>query len=94
MNRDKRNRYTQIMTLNGIHTLSGFLPLQINPEKVIEHESKIKKCNYQVARNRTYLWLKKANRFKEKHRIEYFSKADLNVEVRCLQEKMNDFFRN
>ena len=38
--------------------------------------------------------VKKANRFKEKHRIEYFSKADLNVVVRCLKEKMNAFFRN
>lgn len=57
MNKDKRNKYTQIMTLNGIHTLSGYLPLQINPEQVTENAEKIKRCNYQIAKNRTYLWL-------------------------------------
>lgn len=73
MNKEKRNKYTQIMTLNGIHTLSGFLPLQITPEKVIEHESKIKKCNYQVARNRTYLWLNPNKKAFGEHLISSYS---------------------
>lgn len=73
MNKAKRDNYTQIMTLNGIHTLSGYLPLQINPEKVIENESKIKKCNYQVARNRTYLWLNPNKKGLNEHLISSYS---------------------
>ena len=73
MNKEKINKYTQIMTLNGIHTLSGYLPFQISPENVIEHESKIKKCNYQVARNRTYLWLNPNKKGLNEHLISSYS---------------------
>lgn len=73
MNRDKRNKYTQIMALNGIHTLSGYLPFQINPENVIENERKIKKCNYQVAKNRTYLWLNPNKKGLNEHLISSYS---------------------
>lgn len=73
MNKEKRDNYTQIMKINGIHTLSGYLPFQISPENVIEHESKIKKCNYQVARNRTYLWLNPNKKGLNEHLISSYS---------------------
>ena len=37
---------------------------------------------------------KKADRFKEKHKIEYFSQADLNQIIDVLREKTEEYFNS
>lgn len=56
MNIRKRNEYEEKMNLNGIDTLSGYVPQQIS-EKNMKNGVKcnINQCNYQVAKERTYL---------------------------------------
>lgn len=50
---DKREAYAETMTLNGIDTLSGYVPGKVESTK--EAKENIKQCNYQTNRERTYL---------------------------------------
>ena len=56
MNIQKRNEYEEKMNLNGIDTLSGYVPEKIS-EKDMKNGVKrnINQCNYQVGKERTYL---------------------------------------
>lgn len=60
MNIQKRNEYEEKMNLNGIDTLSGYVPEKIS-EKDMKNGVKrnINQCNYQVGKERTYLLVKR-----------------------------------
>lgn len=54
MNIEKRNEYEKTMNLNGIDTLSGYVPQKV--EKIENGVTwNINQCNYQVPNERTYL---------------------------------------
>lgn len=56
MNIQKRNEYADKMNLNGIDTLSGYIPRKINKEDIQTGANcNINQCNYQVAEEKTYL---------------------------------------
>lgn len=54
---EKRNEYSKQMTLNGIHTLSGYLPKRIvdTDFRGKSVNCNVKQCNYQDSKERTYL---------------------------------------
>lgn len=56
MNIQKRNEYEETMNLNGIDTLSGYIPHEISDKDMKNGvKSNINQCNYQVSNERTYL---------------------------------------
>ena len=56
MNIQKRNEYEETMNLNGIDTLSGYIPRKVS-DKDMKNGVKcnINQCNYQIDKERTYL---------------------------------------
>ena len=44
MRMDKRDAYAETMTLNGIDTLSGYVPGKVESTKEVKEN--IKQCNY------------------------------------------------
>ena len=57
MNIQKRNEYAEKMNLNGIDTLSGYIPRKVNETDYIQSTAKenINQCNYKIDEEKTYL---------------------------------------
>ncbi len=74
MNIQKRNEYEKKMTLNGIDTLSGYVS-----QKISENDMKngvkcnMNQCNYQIAKERTYLLINPNKQGKSEKLITRYS---------------------
>ena len=74
MNIQKRNEYEKKMTLNGIDTLSGYVS-----QKISENDMKngvkcnVNQCNYQIAKERTYLLINPNKQGKSEKLITRYS---------------------
>lgn len=56
MNIQKRNEYAEKMNLNGIDTLSGYIPKKLNGTDILNPAKvNINQCNYKVDEEKTYL---------------------------------------
>lgn len=56
MNIQKRNNYEHQMILNGIDTLSGYIPGKISEEDMKNGvKANVNQCNYQISKERTYI---------------------------------------
>ena len=56
MNIQKRNEYEEKMNLNGIDTLSGYVPRKVSDTDIKNGvKCNINQCNYQIGNERTYL---------------------------------------
>ena len=56
MNIQKRNEYEEKMNLNGIDTLSGYVPRKVSDTDMKNGvKCNINQCNYQIGNERTYL---------------------------------------
>lgn len=56
MNIQKRNEYEETMNLNGIDTLSGYVPQQVSDKDMKNGvKANVNQCNYQTSNERTYL---------------------------------------
>ena len=64
---DKRDAYAETMTLNGIDTLSGYVPGKVESTKEVKEN--IKQCNYQTNRERTYLLINPNKQSEKKEKL-------------------------
>ena len=64
---DKRDAYSETMTLNGIDTLSGYVPGKVESTKEVKEN--IKQCNYQTNRERTYLLINPNKQSEKKEKL-------------------------
>lgn len=81
MRKSKRNNYDQVINLNGIDTLSGYLPQKLDNGNLKKVKTNVKQCNYRPTEDRTYLLINpNKNREKEEKLItsysEFVSKMD------------------
>lgn len=67
MRMDKRDAYAETMTLNGIDTLSGYVPGKVESTKEVKEN--IKQCNYQTNRERTYLLINSNKQSEKKEKL-------------------------
>ena len=67
MRMDKRDAYAETMTLNGIDTLSGYVPGKVESTKEVKEN--IKQCNYQTNRERTYLLINPNKQSEKKEKL-------------------------
>lgn len=56
MNTKKRNEYEAAMSLNGIDTVSGYIPTKISATDIkSDVKCNITQCNYKITKDKTYL---------------------------------------
>lgn len=70
MNKEKRNNYENTMTLNGIDTVSGYLPNMMITYQNMQNNVKtnINRCNYQADKDKTYIVIN-PNKNKQSERL-------------------------
>lgn len=94
MNIQKRNEYEKKMTLNGIDTLSGYVS-----QKISENDMKngvkcnVNQCNYQIAKERTYLLINPNKQGKSEKLITRYSEFVEKMEfiLNSVGAELNDY---
>lgn len=81
MQKLKRNNYEKVMDLNGIDTLSGYIPQKVSIEDLKKVKENVRQCNHRPIEERTYLLINPNKSHEKEEKLitsysEFVSKMD------------------